>query len=168
MPRKPHQRKMDEAKDKEEALQGLATFLRGAPEGEDEPGSTELYEDRLAREAEEEKEEEKEEDPDNMQESKEPESDGMDGLRALPDITDEERTTTPVVGGRPGPPVPGVELTGAFNREEDNRQMDVVGNMDMSGFRTEFRRRLREPSGREGRIMKMMGEGGKAVKRKKR
>ena len=118
----------------EDQRQEMGRFLRGTPDGVRDDGGTELYEDRQERN---EREEMKED---------------------MPDLSPAERGVTPVARGRPAPPVAGTGLTGAFSKEEDDRQMGVVGNTDMSGFKTELRRRLGEARGREGRIMKKMSK----------
>ena len=158
MPRKAEM-KSDKDGARREAAAELGRFLRGAPFGEDQ-GGTELYEDRLEREAKEESKEDKQEENERaeMQED-------MPALQA----GDRAAAKSMQMQGGGMPPPDGDQLAQqAFSEAEDNRQLEVArSTFDVPVFKGELRRRL-EARGREGRIMKMMSEGGKAVKRKKR
>ena len=149
---------MKEEDMEEDNRQEFGRFLRGVPDAVRDDGGTELYEDRLEREAKEEAKEDKQEENerDEMQ---------MDMPKLQPGDRAAEKTME-----MQGAPPDGDQLTQqAFSTAEDNRQLEVAADTFNPPMvdRSELRRRL-EARGREGRIMKAMPKGGQAVKRKKR
>ena len=105
----------------------------------------------------EEQEEEKEEDLDDLQDSKEPERDDDD--RDDDDTNDDGQIIYRL------PPVPAGDEIAAeepFGKAHEDMQEIIMGgrqlNTGVTLDRSELRRRLREPTGREGRILKKMKE----------